>query len=541
MKKKLQRLGKPSVDLLEEAVHRLRSAPLSVVLSYYIGTLPFLLSLLYFIADMSRSVFAENHAFEYAGVMAFLFLWMKTWHSVFTRGMKGRLADDTENPLTFRQFLRIAWAQTILQPLSLFFLPISLVIVFPFAWVYAFYQNTTVFADGETADTREILKRAWTQAKLWPGQNHVVLFLLSALALVVFIDLGVLVLILPELLKTLFGVETVFTFSGYAVLNTTLLAIVCAMSYACLDPLVKTIYVLRCYYGESIQSGEDLKTEMRQIKIPSRIAIAVLLFALLHTQAAAVFAGGSSEASTQQKLDQTINKVVQKREFQWRLPREKKPVVANDNIVVRYLEKMLQMTVDVFRALQRWYDRFMKWIRDILPNRSDSEESGPAGKGNYRLLLILIGVVLVLLGIVLWQLRKRRKKTAIAAEAVPSAVPDLADEDVTADQLPEEGWQSMAQDLFQRGETRLALRALYLGGLAFLAGRNLLSIARYKSNRDYLNELRRRAHELPALQQVFSENVFVFERSWYGNHEVTSEVFQSFSGNSSRMRTLAQE
>lgn len=541
MKKKLQRLGKPSVDLLEEAVHRLRTAPLSVVLSYYIGTLPFLLSLLYFIADMSRSAFAENHAFEYSGVMALLFLWMKTWHSVFTRGMKQRLADDTENPLTFRQFLRIAWVQTILQPLSLFLLPVSLVIVFPFAWVYAFYQNTTVFADGETADTREILKRAWTQATLWPGQNHVLLFLLSALALVVFVDLGVLVLILPELLKTLLGIETAFTFSGYAILNTTLLGIVCAMSYACLDPLVKTIYVLRCYYGEAIQSGEDLKAEMRQIKIPSRIAVAVLLFALLHTQAALTFAGESSAVSTPQKLDQTINKVVQKREFQWRLPREKKPLVANDNIVVRYLEKMLQMTVDVFRTLKRWYDRFIKWVRDVLPNRSDSEESGPAGKGNYRLLLILIGVVLVLLGIVLWQYRKRRKKAAIPAQAVPAAVPDLADEDVTADQLPEEGWQSMAQDLFQRGETRLALRALYLGGLAFLAGRNLLSIARYKSNRDYLNELRRRAHELPALQQVFSENVSVFERSWYGNHEVTSEVFQSFSGNSNRMRTLAQE
>lgn len=43
---KRQRKGMPALDLIEEAVHLLRTAPLSYLAAYYVGALPFMLALL---------------------------------------------------------------------------------------------------------------------------------------------------------------------------------------------------------------------------------------------------------------------------------------------------------------------------------------------------------------------------------------------------------------------------------------------------------------------------------------------------------------
>ena len=49
--------------------------------------------------------------------------------------------------------------------------------------------------------------------------------------------------------------------------------------------------------------------------------------------------------------------------------------------------------------------------------------------------------------------------------------------------------------------------------LAHLAERNLISLAKFKSNRDYERELRRRGHSFPNVLTFFGENVLVFDRS----------------------------
>ena len=95
----------------------------------------------------------------------------------------------------------------------------------------------------------------------------------------------------------------------------------------------------------------------------------------------------------------------------------------------------------------------------------------------------------------------------------------------------------MARDLLNRGELRLALRAFYLATLAHLAERNLITLARFKSNRDYERELARRGHALAEVPVIFAQNVTTFERVWYGLHEVTPEMLQQFSGNVERMKT----
>ena len=115
-------------------------------------------------------------------------------------------------------------------------------------------------------------------------------------------------------------------------------------------------------------------------------------------------------------------------------------------------------------------------------------------------------------------------------------MPDLRSDDIVADHLPEDGWLKLARELMEQGELRLALRASYLAGLAHLGHRQLITIARHKSNFDYERELRRRARTRDELLSAFDENLDAFERAWYGLHEVTRDTLGGFNANLERIR-----
>jgi hypothetical protein len=134
-----------------------------------------------------------------------------------------------------------------------------------------------------------------------------------------------------------------------------------------------------------------------------------------------------------------------------------------------------------------------------------------------------------------WKAWKARAPKVATAEPV-LATPDLHDEGVQANELPEDEWLKLVRELMAKGELRLALRAAYLAGLAHLGQRELLSIARHKSNYDYRRELRRRARSQNELLAVFDENLLVFERAWYGRGEVDRDLLNHFTGNLERIR-----
>jgi hypothetical protein len=148
----------------------------------------------------------------------------------------------------------------------------------------------------------------------------------------------------------------------------------------------------------------------------------------------------------------------------------------------------------------------------------------------------LLGAALALAAIILYRARGRRGGgTVVAGEAVVSR-PDLADEGTVASQLPEDEWLRLARESMGRGELRSALRAFYLAGLAHLAQRDMISVAKFKSNRDYERELGRRARALPELQAAFAENVWHFDRAWYGLHEVNRQTLERFQVNLEKIK-----
>jgi hypothetical protein len=110
---------------------------------------------------------------------------------------------------------------------------------------------------------------------------------------------------------------------------------------------------------------------------------------------------------------------------------------------------------------------------------------------------------------------------------------------VKADDLSTNRWLAIAGELAEKGELRLAMRALYLATLAHLADIEMITIESYKSNREYEGELKRRAHEHLELITIFSTNLNVFERTWYGMYRIARSEFDSFARNQKRIFTFA--
>ena len=238
------------------------------------------------------------------------------------------------------------------------------------------------------------------------------------------------------------------------------------------------------------------------------------------------------------ELDRSIQEVIQQPKFTWRMPREKlEPVAADKGVIARFLESVRKMVSRWLKAIGDWIS---EWLRRLFQHRNggSSTTSGYGWIMSLQILLYaLVAGVVIALGIFLYRVWRGRLPEAVplAGQAIHPQ-PDLADENMGADQLPEDGWTRLARELLQRGELRLALRAFYLASLAHLAGRNLITLAKFKSNRDYERELRRRGHSFPELLAIFGDNVLVFDRIWYGLHEVNPGLVSQFADNVERIR-----
>ncbi|MBX7258930.1 MAG: DUF4129 domain-containing protein [Candidatus Hydrogenedentes bacterium] len=587
-------------EIVEEAIYLLRYAPASIHAIYYMGALPFILALLYFWGDMSQSANAQQHLALGSLGLAVLFVWMKCCQSIFASLISARIAQTPPPSWTWKRFVRMAITQTIVQPSGLLLLPMSFVLLLPFPWVYAWYQSMTVLGERTDEGVWESGRHAVGLSKLWPRQNHIVIWLLSPYLVVtaailmlvmipvaeefspywttsllyfytvlymfvtmIFCPMGVLVaanigfclFAFPWMLQTFAGIETVIV-QGGTFTSPTFYAIVCSLTYLVLDPLVKTAFAIRCFYGESLKTGRDLRAELKLIQQGSlgRAALTVLVViaaSLCATMACAaeapVEAGlqPGAEVTTRvsaEELDRNIAEVIAQAEYAWRLPRE--PLEAQKGFLTSFVDMIEEAVRNVFKWVKHQIGRFIDWARGFIPdwNINPSVPTFSWQALPEIMMRCLIVLVVVLLAIFLYRLWRQGawRRVTVHASPVVTDVPDIANEAVGADALPEDGWVAMARDLLERGELRLAVRAMFLACLAHLARREMILLAKHKSNRDYERELKRRAHAEPDLFDAFSKNTFLFERVWYGNHSVTDEFLRQFTENQQRMTAVAQ-
>ena len=563
-----------ALDLLDESFHRLRLAPSGTLGIYYAGTLPFVLALLYFCVDQSHNPDAARHATGGGLLLTGLFLLMKICQAVFTARLAAPLRREGTGAWNWARLGRLAFIQTVLQPPGLFVLAFASVVVVPLGWTYAFYQNVTVFGDGGTGSLKTTLRRALHGALRQPGQNHAGLSVLSLLGLFVTLNLVIAVFLVPHLLKMFTGEENLFTRAGWNLVNTTLFAVVFGLVYLALDPVAKAFYTLRCFYEDSLHTGEDFLSELAALPPPKASAsalaanpaaapdsrpvapptvrrprataatVALILLAALCLSTSRSFSADATATApppatrtvSPPELRRSIDDVLRRRQFAWREPRKEGTETGGA------LDGFFKDTGDWLHARsltpQRWLHNLSEWVRHWKPSQEPEPEpsksvgfGGLSGDTLRTVTIILVAMVVGLIAFLSWrQWRTRRARTATGQAVSPAAVPvpDLADDGVLASQLPEDEWLRLAQKLLGDGERRLALRAFYLSALSNLAARGLLVIARHKSNRDYLLELRRRARTQPELPGAFGRNVARFERVWYGSHPADDGLLAEF-------------
>ncbi len=532
----LQRSGRPASDLMEEAVRLLRAAPPAAWLAYYAGTVPGMLGALYFISDMSRSAYASERLVQSSIGLGTVWLWMKCCQAVFTCRLRSELLLLDPPRWTAGRLARLAVAQIALQPLGLILRPLALQLLLPYYFTATFFQNVTVLGDGAHGGLWTLCRRAFAQAVRWPLQMHLAAALLKIFGFFVWLNIVIAMFLAPQLAKMFSGIETQFTQNPMGLINPTFFAATFAALYLCLDPLRKAVNVLRCFYGSSLRTGEDLEVQLKTVRrTASALAAGVLLFLTPMTAPAAM---REEPRVSSTELSQSLDDVLERREYAWRAPRDVTAQTEDKSWFGRtrkdfgaWVEKRVNQT-------KRWFVRMRDRVHDwLFPDKefNPRDSSGMMSWfSNVRVITILL---LIVAAIVLIVLIARRRRPAAAAVAQPVApLPDLNEEHVTADQLPEDGWLQLARDLMQSGQLRLALRASYLASLAHLGHRDFIQLARHKSNRDYDRELQRRARAQPELLTAFDRNLESFERAWYGEHEVTPATLGDFAQNLERIR-----
>ncbi|HUR97028.1 MAG TPA: DUF4129 domain-containing protein [Pyrinomonadaceae bacterium] len=176
-------------------------------------------------------------------------------------------------------------------------------------------------------------------------------------------------------------------------------------------------------------------------------------------------------------------------------------------------------------AIQRWLREFLEWLESLFPKPNLPSEgfSGMAYIIAF-LQILLYAALLGLLGFLLYKIiplifpqlkrtrnRKPKRQRTILGEQLG--------EDVTASNLFDE-----AERLARDGDLRGAIRKGYIALLCDLSDRKVIGLARDKTNRDYLRDVRSRGDLHPRLKSVTD----TFERHWYGFQESAEQDWAQF-------------
>lgn len=173
-------------------------------------------------------------------------------------------------------------------------------------------------------------------------------------------------------------------------------------------------------------------------------------------------------------------------------------------------------------ALARLMKWLIKWITSLFPERR-SISPGRASAISRLAQIFVIVVALAAIGYAVWMfaprfMRRRKIKKPAKPRARVVLGERLEPDQSAADLLAE------AEALARNGDLRGAIRRGYIALLIELADRKLISLAQYKTNRDYLRSVRE-IRNLHRNMEVLTNN---FEQHWYGLVPVDEKDWVAF-------------
>ena len=172
---------------------------------------------------------------------------------------------------------------------------------------------------------------------------------------------------------------------------------------------------------------------------------------------------------------------------------------------------------------QKWLREFMEWLAKVFPRTPATPSSDP-GTGSLKigLQILIFALVIGLVGFLIYKFvpifgRRGRKKKKEKGDRV------ILGERVTRDESAASLFDE-AELLAREGNLRGAIRKGYIAMLCELSDRKLIGLARHKTNRDYLRDVRKRAD----LFENMNGMTLNFERNWYGLRPTDEQDWEDF-------------
>jgi hypothetical protein len=184
-------------------------------------------------------------------------------------------------------------------------------------------------------------------------------------------------------------------------------------------------------------------------------------------------------------------------------------------------------------ALERMIEDFIEWLSSLFPKGSRMAPGGSPRVSKWTLGLVggLCLAVLVYVASRVWRWRGKGRKSPRLKRDARVVLGERLEADQTASDLLDE-----AERLARAGELRGAIRKAYVALLCELGDRGVVRLAQHKTNRDYLDAVRRAAS--PHLYTEMLPLTYDFELHWYGLRAASDADWQSFK---TRCRTVVKE
>jgi hypothetical protein len=432
------------------------------------------------------------------------------------------------------------------------------------SWFYTASQFASLEAQ-EDGTERHSFTGCLALASQWFGGGLLLFLMLFPLWIAVWLNGLILATILPQLLHSIFGVNTLLStqMGMYALVQSSAFWLsLLAGAWLALDPIVKCTFVIVYQHLRSRREGDDLrgllaslpreqqkKEQMIAFNATGGRVVSGALFTL-----AAILAGVCLTATARasqvglvrstpealdhsareariQRLRQALDQESRRAIYRWHDAEHPSPPTWFDKLLAK-----------IGHTIEHTWNRFWNFLGKLWPRGlslplGDEKRSAWQLK-DLRLWLALVAILtLAAAGVLLW-LRRRREMASLSIPLAVAPIPDLS-ESAAASERSEDEWFALASRLEGEGELRFALRAAYFGLLAGLAQREWLTIRRDRTNREYLNEFTRRWLRRPqAAVEARTEvterlrgSLRQFDLVWYGSHAVTPEAVATYLQN----------
>jgi hypothetical protein len=182
--------------------------------------------------------------------------------------------------------------------------------------------------------------------------------------------------------------------------------------------------------------------------------------------------------------------------------------------VAKTLETALNWTGDKIM-------KFFEWLTKFWPK--DDPKKKPASSAMRWTVGSLVGLILLILGVLAFEVVRRSRKRA--RDVVEESAPVISTRDDDPLSRGANEWERYAAQLAAAGRLREAIRAWYHAVLVTLYGANILHFRKGRTNWEYVAALGPEHGWRPqfiALTQLF-------EHEWYGSDDSSSDAFTACS------------